>query len=143
MRAKRGFFAAFGLRSHNNLQKIYDWDGNFEFIREVWTDSSRGHGGRRRAHDTGEGRRAQRSGGGRPGRGARRKRWLRPPGFGGGIRAGGGIWMGEKRCSAMGVPAGPAAETPGTTGKRRPLPGGRRKGVQKIYRMITKNGISP
>ena len=143
MRAKRGFFAAFGLRSHNNLQKIYDWDGNFEFIRAVWTDSSRGRGGRQRARPAGEGRRAQRSGGGRPGRGARRKRRLRPPGFGGGIRAGGEIWTRKKRCSAVGVPAGPATETPGTTGKRRLLHGGRRKGIQKIYRRITENGISP
>ena len=64
-------------------------------------------------------------------------------GSGGGIRADGEIWTEEKRCSAMGVPADPATETPGTTGKRRPLPGGRRRGVQKIFRMITKNGISP
>ena len=138
MRAKRGFFAAFGLRSHNNLQKIYDWDGNFEFIRAVWTDSSRGRGGRGEA---GGGRRAAGEGGptGAPdgsGGGARR-------GSGGGIRADGEIWTRKKRCSAVGVPAGPATETPGTTGKRRLLHGGRRKGIQKIYRRITENGISP
>ena len=72
MRAKRGFFAAFGLRSHNNLQKIYDWDGNFEFIREVWTDSSRGRGGRQRAHPAGEGRRE--AGAAQRGRAARQGR---------------------------------------------------------------------
>ena len=67
MRAKRGFFAALGLRSHNNLQKIYDWDGNFEFIRAVWTNSSRGalraaespSGGRRKAGAAQRGRAAR------------------------------------------------------------------------------------
>ena len=87
MRAKRGFFAAFGLRSHNNLQKIYDWDGNLEFIRAVWTDSSRGAaGGREPVRRAKEGGRSAAGEGGPAGA---------PDGSGGCARRGSGAGSGQ------------------------------------------------